>query len=183
MSDDRTHDDISPLLSAAALDVLEQEELHQVLDHVNGCPDCSRQLAEYREVVARLTFGLPVRPMDASRAAGIRNRLLNRVRSQASDSAPSLQGRRARVLARVARWPGWAVAAGLVGLTLIHHSVHRPLDYGWLAAGVLAVSLAVLALYARKQAARHSALQERMTRLERMSSGERGDKAGRTDPD
>jgi anti-sigma factor RsiW len=170
MSDDRTHDDITALLPAAALDVLEQDELRRVLDHTRGCPECLRRLAEHQESVARLALRLPARPMDAARAAGIRDRLLNRARRNSSRPAPR-DPSRARVAAGTLRWwSGLACAAGLAGLLLIHHSVHRPLDYGWLAAGVLAVTLAVLALYVRKQATRHAALQERLTRLEQQSA-------------
>lgn len=179
MTGDRVHDEMSTLLPALALDLLEQDELHGVLDHVKACPECVRQLAEYQEAVARMAIQLPPRPMDTALAAGIRHRLLSRVRGAGRGLSP-LPTRHSRFSARMIRWPGWAVAAGLIGLVLVHHSVHRPVDYGWLVAGVLAVSLAVLALYVRRQAARHSALQQRLANLER-NTVEPGDRPGRRD--
>jgi hypothetical protein len=40
------------------------------------------------------------------------------------------------------------VAAGLAGILLVHYSVHRPLDNGWLAAAFLGVVLLVVRVYA-----------------------------------
>jgi hypothetical protein len=56
---------------------------------------------------------------------------------------------------------GWMVAAGLAGLLLVHHSVHRPVDYGWLIAGILTLLVLALAVYALKQRARLTALRNR----------------------
>lgn len=39
---------------------------------------------------------------------------------------------------------GWLVAAGMASLLLTHHSFHRPLDLGWLAASALGVVALVL---------------------------------------
>ena len=66
------------------------------------------------------------------------------------------------------------MAAGLGGVLLMHHSVHRPLAYGWLAAGALTVVVAALAVYALIQRGRVSALRERLTALERTSDESAG---------
>ena len=54
------------------------------------------------------------------------------------------------------------VAAGLAGILLVHHSVHRPLDYGWLAAAFLGVVLLAVGVDARVQ-------RNRLVELERRS--------------
>jgi hypothetical protein len=54
------------------------------------------------------------------------------------------------------------VAAGLAGLLLVHHSVHRPIAYGWLAAGVLTFLVIALGVYVRVQQARLAALRDRL---------------------
>jgi hypothetical protein len=66
------------------------------------------------------------------------------------------------------------VAAGLAGVLLIHHAIHRPLAYGWLAAGALMIALVAVGGYARVQRGRVLALRARLTVVERESTvGER----------
>lgn len=55
------------------------------------------------------------------------------------------------------------VAAGLAGILLVHHSVHRPLDHGWLVAGLLVMVLLAVGIYARMQRRRVVELQDRLT--------------------
>ena len=55
------------------------------------------------------------------------------------------------------------VAAGLAGILLVHHSVHRPLDYGWLAAAFLGVVLLAVGIYAGVQRRRVTELEGRFT--------------------
>jgi hypothetical protein len=48
----------------------------------------------------------------------------------------------------------------------VHHSVHRPVDYGWFAAGLLTLVLLAIAIYGRVQRARTVALEDRLAALE-----------------
>ena len=50
---------------------------------------------------------------------------------------------------------------------LVHHSVHRPLDYGWLASGALLAILIAVGIYAAVQRRRTSALEDRIVDLKR----------------
>lgn len=156
------HTELQDLLPAAALESLDNGELQLVLAHSKNCVECARLLEEYREVVASLTLQLPkVQPWGPTRSGLLRARLLQRVRADKRSRAVGGQSFRAD------RWIGWMVAAGLAGVLLVHHSVHRPVDYGWLAAGVFAIVLVALGIYARIQRGRVSALRDRLTELER----------------
>jgi hypothetical protein len=55
------------------------------------------------------------------------------------------------------------VAAGLAGLLLVHHSVHRPVAYGWLAAGLLTFIVIALGVYVRVQQTRLARLRDQLT--------------------
>jgi hypothetical protein len=59
------------------------------------------------------------------------------------------------------------LAAGLAGILLVHHSVHRPLDYGWLAAAFLGVVLLAVGIYAWVQRSRVVELERGEVRGER----------------
>jgi hypothetical protein len=48
------------------------------------------------------------------------------------------------------------------GILLVHHSVHRTVDYGWLLAGVLSFVLVGFLVYARKQQRRAAELQQQL---------------------
>ncbi len=161
MSLTQSHEELQQMLPAAALGILDPADLAQVLGHVRECQECVRLLQEYREVAAALSLQLPRRQLDPGRGGAVRARLLARASGPTRIRDDRAAERRARRL-RVDQWSGWAVAAGLAGLLLIHHSVHRPLDYGWLATGVLAVVLIGLAIYARVQRSRVSALEDRL---------------------
>lgn len=65
---------------------------------------------------------------------------------------------------------GWMVAAGLAGLLLMHHAIHRPLDYGWLAAGALTIVLVMVGGHARVQRARALTLRARLAAVEQESA-------------
>jgi hypothetical protein len=51
------------------------------------------------------------------------------------------------------------VAAGLAGVLLVHHGFHRPLAYGWVVAGLLAIILVGVVVYALAQRARVAELE------------------------
>jgi hypothetical protein len=66
------------------------------------------------------------------------------------------------------------VAAGLAGVLLIHHAIHRPIAYGWLGAGALLLALVAVGGYARVQRGRALTLRAPLTTVERESAvGER----------
>lgn len=168
MSLTRGHEELQEMLPAAALEILEPADLEPVLAHVRECQECGELLRQYREVAAALALQLPGRQLDPGRARAVRARLVALARTDHSDRAAGrdpaaeLPGFR-RAASLIYRWSGWMVAAGLTGVLLVHHSVHRPLDYGWLAAGVLVVVILGLGVYAHVQRSRVSALEERLT--------------------
>ena len=163
MTDIMRHDQIEQLLPAAALEILEGDELLQVRSHVRDCTGCARLLDSYREAVAGIATSLPERPLQPARSVRVRARLVARAARQMAASTP-VAPRAARSW-MIDRWAGWAVAAGLAGILLIHHAVHRPLDYGWLVAGGLVLLALALTVYIRVQRARVSALEERLSSL------------------
>jgi anti-sigma factor RsiW len=160
MSSGPGHADIQEQLPAAALTMLDAAEMARVQSHVRECPECAALLQEYREGATALALQLPSAPMDAGRSDALRARLLTRARS-----APGNQVTR-KASSMIYQWSGWMVAAGLAGILLVHHSVHRPLDYGWLAAAFLGVVLLAVGIYAWVQ-------RNRLAELER-ESGEGG---------
>lgn len=169
------HDQVRDMLPAAALEILDHAEFQQVLAHTHDCAKCGQMLSEYREAAAALAQLLPHRELDPVRSANLRARLMARVRAEprngSDDPRRSLVGPSAPRRFIMARWTGWAVAAGLGGVLLMHHSIHRPLAYGWLVAGVLTVVVVAVAGYALIQRGQVSVLQERLTALERTDSG------------
>ena len=150
------HDEVQELLPAAALEILDGVELQQVLAHASHCSGCAMALEKYREVATDLTLQLPSRPFASGRAAAVRTRLLARAAGERSSTTA------AHRRSLIAPLSGWLVAAGLAGVLLVHHSIHRSLDYGWLAAGVLVVALLGLGIYAWAQRSRVLALEDRL---------------------
>ena len=136
------HEAVQEMLAAAALGTLDDTELRWVVTHTGDCPDCAGAFQEYRDAAASLALVLPAARLDPARSARMKSRLMARVRLQ--------KGGGIRPAWR-AGWVGSLVAAGLAGLLLVHHSVHRPLDYGWLAAGILTLALVAVGVYARAQ--------------------------------
>jgi hypothetical protein len=67
----------------------------------------------------------------------------------------------------------------MAGVLVVHHAIHRPVAYGWLAAGVLVLLLLALMLYTRAQKERIMALEQRLrSAVDRGGShpdGEEGD--------
>ena len=154
MSQGLRHEEMQELLPAAALDILEGAELERLRVHLAGCPSCMELLGQYRDAAASLALGLPAGVMDPARPAALRHRLMARARAGRGSNTSRGPG--------VDRWLGWMVAASLAGVLLVHHSVHRTLDYGWFLAGVLTFILVGLAVYARKQQRRAAELQQRL---------------------
>lgn len=156
------------MLPAAALDILDEADARPVLEHLKDCEECTRLLDEYREVGATLPLLLPEQHLDPERSEALRARLLSRVsgRPQAlgvgKPATTVFELSRRSSPGRWTAWMGWMVAAGLAGVLLVHHSVHRPVAYGWLVAGGLTVLVIGLGVYVRVQHARLSALCDRL---------------------
>jgi len=161
MSATLSHDQVEQLLPAAALEILEGDELLEVTAHVQQCARCAGLLESYRDVVAGLATGLPEQEFPSDRSARVRDRLLARV-AGGSAAGAGLISPRHRSTGWVGRWGGWAVAAGMAGVLVVHHAVHRPVAYGWLVAGVLVLLLVALMLYNRAQKERIMALEQRL---------------------
>lgn len=164
-----SHEELEELLPAAALEILDAQDLDRVLAHARELAECTRVLAEYRGVIAAIALGLHSQPLDPGRSSRVRQRLLARTAGNPGNG---------RVHSRwgvADRWAGWAVAAGLGGVLLVHHGFHRPLAYGWVVAGLAAIGLVAFGVYAMIQRGRVSALEERLAHLERdgASSGAR----------
>ena len=153
------HADIQEQLPAAALAILEPAEMEQVRDHIRECPECARLLEEYRTATTVMSLQLSLTPMDVPRNNALRARLLARAKT-----TPNKVTRKAGSM--IYQWSGWMVAAGLAGILLVHHSVHRPLDYGWLAAAFLGVVLLAVGIYARVQRSRLGELVRDLTHRE-----------------
>ncbi len=148
------HEEIQEMLPAAALEILEHAELQRLGMHIGECTECARLLREYRDTAARLALLAPAGGLERARVQVVRNRLMARVAA----------GRGARLSRRVNQWTGWLVAASLAGLLLMHHSVHRTLDYGYFVAGLLTLALIGLGVYARRQRRRAAELQRSLDR-------------------
>jgi hypothetical protein len=185
MAETLSHAELEQLLPAAALELLEGNELLEVTAHARECAQCALQLQSYREVVAGLASTLPYRPLDPARSARLRARVLARAAGKSTVLGGSAPGSTSKKLP--AGWwagsTGWAVAAGLAGLLLVHHSVHRPLAYGWLASGILTLVLLALLLYVGRQRARLSALEVRLEVLTGEASPPGVREGGRERPD
>jgi hypothetical protein len=155
------HQDVEELIPGAALETLEGEELARVLAHVRDCAECARLLDESRAVLGTMALDLPAEPLAADRSVRLKSRLLERARSQRADRRTVQQNTAGSSLKGADRWTGWAVAAGLAGVLLVHHGFHRPVAYGWVLAGVLAILLVGFGVYAGVQRRRVTALEER----------------------
>ncbi|HYF40625.1 MAG TPA: hypothetical protein VD930_13105 [Gemmatimonadales bacterium] len=149
MTERMTHDSAEQLLPAAALEILEGEELIRVTAHARECAECSRQISSYREVLSRVALTLPLQSRDPTRSARLRARLLERAGGHPSAPRNIQPYSRQRFTGVIGPWAGWALAAGLAGVLLVHHSVHRPVAYGWLVAGILTFLVLALAVYVR----------------------------------
>ena len=150
------HAEIQEQLPAAALAILEPAEMEQVQAHVLVFPECGALLEQYREAATAMPLQLPPTPMDARQNDALRARLLARAKA-----TPNKVTRKAGSM--IYQWSGWMVAAGLAGILLVHHSIHRPLDHGWLAAAFLGVVLLAVGTYAWVQRRRVAELQDRVT--------------------
>jgi hypothetical protein len=157
------HAELQEMLPATALEILDQADAERVLAHAGVCEACARLLRQYRDAAAVLALQLPARPMTAERSSAIRAGLLARVRS---DRAIPITRKASSM---IYQWSGWMVAAGLAGILLVHHSIHRPLDYGWLVAAALGVVVLALGVYGWVQRSRVAELERRSEAGKRVS--------------
>jgi Putative zinc-finger len=172
----RSHQELENLLPAAALDILEPSDAERVLRHVRSCSGCSLLLHEYREAAGSVGLALPERPLSDESRAAIQERLMARVRGGAPEVGlpagtigPS-DGRSYKRRDWWTVWSGWMVAAGLAGLLLVHHAIHRPVAYGWLVAGILSFLVLGLAVHARRQQTKLNRLRDQLA----AAAGENG---------
>jgi hypothetical protein len=149
------HEDLQALLGEASLEILRPTERRRLMAHARECEVCAEALAGYQAVVGTLALLAPAAEWPESRRLALRRRLLARVEGESRPEHP-----------RLVAWLGWVVAAGLAGIVLVHHSIHRPVDFGWLAAGVLALSLVATGAYAAFQRRRVAELRGRLERVE-----------------
>lgn len=177
------HLEIQELLPAAALACLTAAESDGVQAHVARCPQCARILSEYQEVVGTMSLLVPERGFSRARREVVWTRLQARIHQATDIQATDIASvtRPAAALPRwegqvAGRWAGWAVAAGLGGVLLMHHAVHRPVDYGWLAAGAMGIIVVVLAIIVGMQSRKLTDLQARLAGRDRLVS-----QAGRID--
>jgi len=164
-----THDELREALAAAALDALSPGEQEEVIAHAADCPECREELRGWYETAAALAHLAPVRPMDPSRSARVRARLVARAaadREPAAAPAPeSVRPGRRSVWASPAA--GWLTAAGLAGLLLTHHVFHHPLNIGWEVAWGFGMALLAVGTYGWRQRRRADGLGERLRAAER----------------
>jgi anti-sigma-K factor RskA len=101
-----------------ALGALEGEEKREIETHVASCADCSRRLAEARGRVALLALAAP----QVAPSAGVRSRLMSRVRETTSSERP------ARAFPKSERFGGffgrwWTAVLVPVGVALATASI------------------------------------------------------------
>jgi anti-sigma factor RsiW len=148
MSSVPDHADIQEKLPAAALTILDAAELELVQAHIIVCPECAALLEEYRDAATIVSLQLSPARINPVQSDALRARLLARAKAEPGKLATR------KTSTMIYQWSGWMVAAGLAGILLVHHSVHRPLDHGWLAAGLLVIVLLAVGIYAGVQRSR-----------------------------
>lgn len=111
----RTHDDLALELSAYALDVLSADERAVVEAHLKDCASCRDELRALSETTAAIGESVPAQPMDRSRQAAVRQRLVGRAKAESRGVTPI---RTAAIPARVARAPWWLAAAASVAFVV-----------------------------------------------------------------
>lgn len=179
MNQPSQHAELVELLPAAALEILGSEELDRVESHARACGECSRLLRDYREAVASVGMELPLGTLDPGRSQMLRQQLLARAGGRVPPSDPG-RPMRTGAARRVPPWTGWAVAAGLAGVLLVHHGFHRPLAYGWVVAGLLATILVCVGAYALAQRGRVTELEG--SSLHQLGEGPSGEGPGGKSP-
>ncbi len=105
------HQDARELLALAALDALSPEDAAAVEAHIAWCADCRKELAELRDVAARVGSSIPLTPMDPERKQRVMARLQRRV---AHDKEMPSLGARVRSRVRPSGVPWLAAAAAIV---------------------------------------------------------------------
>ena len=172
MKPETNHEEAEVALAAEALDAFGGEERERLLAHLATCLPCRHEHAELSDAAATLVYLAPERAMEPSRSDRLRARLLARAaadsgRFTTSPSGPAERGiSRSTRSTRLTGWVGWLLAAGMAALLLGHHGFHRPLNFGWIAAGILGVLFVGAAAYAAWQREEVSTLRDRMAAVE-----------------
>jgi hypothetical protein len=155
----------SELLAAAARGRISASDRQRLVDHVAECDSCRRALEGVHLSTPLGTAGIP--PLSPERSAAIRARLVARA---ASDRR--IEARVAAPWRRLPSGAGWLVAAGLASLLVSHHAFHRPLQLGWVVAGILAILCFGLGVQAF---ARMKEVRDLRSRLADLSTNRPGD--------
>ena len=128
MTDERDHHHPFDDLAIYALGTLEPEECSRIEDHLAGCSECARRLADYHGIVGVLPLALPAAPPPASAWIAI----------QVAVRSRRPRARRWQTVFYAARWP--AVAAVLVAVVAWNIMLQRELN--WYAPGPQVEALA-----------------------------------------
>ena len=134
-----THEDVRAALAG--------DEAAAVRAHLEGCPECRRELASLEETAAALAHAASPVPMDAERAARMRARLLARATADRA-GAPSAH----------AAAPADAPVPGVIPIA--RASERRGLNAGWLAAAAAVLLLVAVGAWAARLKGRYDALNE-----------------------
>ena len=106
-----THEEAIAELGAYALDSLAPDERAAVDAHLRTCSSCRDELRAMSETAAALATGVPSHPMDQIRRNAMKQRLVERARTDATRVTPI---RSAAIPARPSRLPWWIAAAASV---------------------------------------------------------------------
>lgn len=117
------HDELRDLLGAFALDAVDEGERRAVEAHLGGCEACRREVAEHREIAARLVaVDLPAPPE-------VWNRIRERMDAEPARPVPLEARRRPRFAGAAAAVAAAAVLiAGVLGWRV--YDLERRLDDG-----------------------------------------------------
>ena len=122
MADEPIHD----LTAAYALDALDPHDEERYEEHLATCERCREELAELRDPVAMLAYGVesPAPPPE------LRDRILDAARAERSNVVPIRRRWPAALGAVAAVAATVAIALGLVGIVGVGPARPRTLDLG-----------------------------------------------------
>ncbi|RMF05796.1 MAG: hypothetical protein D6768_00560 [Chloroflexi bacterium] len=109
-----THEQITELIPAFALDCLDDEETVAVTEHLPGCAACRAELESYQSTVDRLALAVP----EVSPPPELQGRLMARVRPAAPVPPPAVPWWQKLAAQLRTTAPVWGAAALLVLLAL-----------------------------------------------------------------
>jgi anti-sigma-K factor RskA len=105
-----THDELSGLLAAYALDILSEDEAQVVARHLPECADCRAALAAYRQVTDDLALAVP----DEAPDAALKQRLMARIQAESHTVAQPSAGVWDTIAAVMRGWRPVALALAVL---------------------------------------------------------------------